>query len=107
MAKNSEQNRYLRGQFPGKVLSNREDQDWPACSPDLTVCDFFLWGHLKHQIWSQDVRLQPRNLRQLKEAIRNQCANLNPAMIRDALEIGTVHRVTECLNVNGRTFPNE
>ena len=65
--------------FPGKVLSNREDQDCPACSPNLTVCDFVLYGHLKHQICSQDVRLQQRNLRQLKEAIRNQCAYLNPA----------------------------
>jgi len=37
---------YLRGQFPGRVLSNRGDQDWPARSPDLTVCDFFLWGYL-------------------------------------------------------------
>ena len=97
---------YLRGQFPGRVLSNRGDQDWPARSPDLTVCDFYLWGYLKHQIWSQDAGNQPTNLRELKDAIRNQCANLDPAMIRQAFQ-GMVHRVRKCLHVNGSTFSNE
>jgi len=97
---------YLRGQFPGRVLSNRGDQDWPARSPDLTVCDFFLWGYLKHKIWSQDVRMQPNNVRELKEAIRNKCADLDPAMIREAFQ-GMVHRAMKCLNVNGYTFSNE
>ena len=97
---------YLRGQFPGKVLSGRGDQDWPARSPDLTVCDFFLWGYLKHQIWSQDVAQQPINLRQLKAAIVAQCRNLNPVMIRDAFE-GMANRARRCLNVNGNTFPNK
>ena len=97
---------YLSGQFPGRVLSGRGDQDWPARSPDLTVCDFFLWGHLKHQIWNRDVALQPKNLRQLKAAITAECQNLNPAMIRDAFQ-GMVNRAQKCLNVNGLTFPNE
>ena len=97
---------YLGGQFPGKVLSGRGDQDWPARSPDLTVCDFFLWGYLKHEIWRQDVRLQPTNLGQLQAAIVNQCQNLHPIMIRDAFR-AIVDRARKCLNVNGLTFPNE
>ena len=35
---------YLRGQFPGRVTSERGDWRWPPRSPDLSVCDFFLWG---------------------------------------------------------------
>ena len=62
------------------------DQDKPARSPDLIFGIFFLWGYLKHKIWSQDVRIQPRNLRDLKQAIRNKCANLDPAMIRKNIE---------------------
>ena len=44
-------NKYLRGQFPGKVVvSKRGDRGWPPGFPDLTVCDFFLWGYLKQKI---------------------------------------------------------
>jgi hypothetical protein len=30
--------------FPGYVISQRGDLSWPARSPDLNVCDYFLWG---------------------------------------------------------------
>ena len=39
--------RYLRGQFPGKVMGKRGDCPWPHRSPDLAIRDFFLWGYLK------------------------------------------------------------
>ena len=35
---------YLRGQFPGRVMSKRGDWPWPPRSPDLAVCDFFSVG---------------------------------------------------------------
>jgi len=56
---------YLRGQFLGRVISSRSDQDWPVRLPDLTVCNFFLWGYLKHQIWSQNADVLPTNLGEL------------------------------------------
>jgi len=31
----------LRRLFPGKLLSHRGDVPWPACSSDLSTCDFF------------------------------------------------------------------
>ena len=27
------------------------DHEWPPRSPDLTPCDFFLWGHVKNQVF--------------------------------------------------------
>ena len=35
---------YLRGQFPGRVMSKRGDWPWPPHSLDLAVCDFFSVG---------------------------------------------------------------
>ena len=32
----------LRRLFPGKLLSHRGDVPWPACSPDLSTCDYFV-----------------------------------------------------------------
>lgn len=37
----------LREMFPVSLISCFSDIPWPACSPDLLVNDFFLWGCLK------------------------------------------------------------
>jgi hypothetical protein len=46
-ARNSMQT--VQEMFPGHVISRNGDVAWPPCSPDLSPCDFFLWGHLKAQ----------------------------------------------------------
>ena len=35
----------LREMFPGRLISLTGDISWPARSPDLTPCDYFLWGY--------------------------------------------------------------
>ena len=55
----------LREMFPGHVNSLCGDIGWPPHSPDLTPCDFFLWGYLKPNVYEQC----PRTLEALKEAI--------------------------------------
>lgn len=37
----------LKEIFPGQLKSLRGDIAWPAHLPDLTPCDYFLWGYLK------------------------------------------------------------
>ena len=34
----------VRNLFPKHVISRYRDITWPARSPDLSACDFFLWG---------------------------------------------------------------
>ena len=96
---------YLRGRFPGKVISKRGDWPWPPRSPDLSVCDFFLWGYLKHQIWSQHNQA-PQNIRDLRTSIINAANNLQEDMIQRAFD-GMRRRVIKCINVNGNAFHNE
>ena len=48
--------RLLEENFPGKVISRRGDIQWPARSPDLTPLDFWLWGALKHRVYSTAIR---------------------------------------------------
>jgi hypothetical protein len=38
---------------------------WPARSPDLTPCDFFLWGVIKDNVYKKEAR----NLIQLQQNI--------------------------------------
>ena len=34
------------------VIGLGHDVEWPPRSPDLTPCDFFLWGYLKNKVFS-------------------------------------------------------
>jgi len=34
----------VRNLFPNHVISRYGDITWPARSPDVSACDFFLWG---------------------------------------------------------------
>jgi len=42
----------LRPLFPGHLISRYGDIEWPARSPELSVCDFYLWSHLKCVVYS-------------------------------------------------------
>jgi hypothetical protein len=39
---------------------------WPARSPALNPCDFYLWGNLKDKVYSNN----PQTLVELKQSIR-------------------------------------
>ncbi|KAK8405418.1 hypothetical protein O3P69_001754 [Scylla paramamosain] len=37
--------------FPARLVSRRDDVEWPPHSPDLSICNFFLWGYLKEKVF--------------------------------------------------------
>ena len=39
------------------------DVEWPPRSPDSTPCDFFLWGHLKNEVY----KTPPTDLQELRD----------------------------------------
>lgn len=38
--------------FGNRVIALGHGEAWPARSPDLTPCDFFLWGHIKSKVYT-------------------------------------------------------
>ena len=56
----------VRAAFPNHVISRFGDLPWPPRSPDLSMCDFYLWGFLKSRVYAA----KPRTLEELKTAIR-------------------------------------
>jgi len=42
----------LRGFFDSRVISHGCDYEWPPRSPDLTPCDFYLWGIVKDMVYA-------------------------------------------------------
>ncbi len=91
--------RYLRGQFPWRIIGKRGV--WR--SPDLGIRDFFLSGYLKHKIWNVEHDQQPTNLRQLREVIVSVRETLNQQIIQNALD-GMVSRAHRCIRSQGGAY---
>ncbi|CAB4013011.1 Hypothetical predicted protein [Paramuricea clavata] len=52
----------LQELFRNRVIAFGQPREWPPRSPDLTPCDFFLWGYLKSRVY----QTPPQNLEDLR-----------------------------------------
>ena len=82
--------------FGNRVIAIGHDVEWPPRSPDLTPCDFFLWGHLKSKVFSS----APGNLEVLRARIQQEIAALQPATIRRAV-FSMQQRCMKCIRHEG------
>nr|CAH7739049.1 unnamed protein product [Callosobruchus chinensis] len=64
--------------FPNRLISRFGDVLWPPRSPDLSICDFFLWRWLKSLVFE----VKPRTPDALMVTIRHEVSLIN----RDMLE---------------------
>jgi len=87
----------LKEMFPSRLISLRGDIGWPALSPDLTHCDFFLWGYLKAEVYKH----RPQTLKALKDAIHEKVAAIPPEMTNIMME-NFRERLRQCIANNGR-----
>lgn len=85
--------------FPNKWIGRGGPVPWPPRSPDLTAPDFFLWGMLKEKCYA-DIPTTPDDM---KQRIRNACANISRKTLRDVQE-AFKRRIRKCLEVNGHHF---
>jgi hypothetical protein len=68
--------------FPVHVISRRGYNAWPTRSPNLNVCDFFLWGYLKSKMYKK----KPRTTVDLKKNIRDEMAALSHTMLQPVMQ---------------------
>ena len=63
-------------------LGRRGPHEWPARSPDLTPCDFFLWGWVKEEVyWAK-----PRTMEKLEDQIWNVITNVPRDFLQKAVD---------------------
>ena len=86
----------LREMFPGRLISLRGDIGWPARSPDLNPCDFFLWGYLKSKVYIN----RPQTIAQLKDYILQEAAAIPTEISRRVIE-NFRKRLRKCIQSNG------
>jgi len=71
----------VRAMFPDRLISRWGDVPWSPRSPDLSMCDFFLWGYLKSGVYEG----KPRTLEELKGAIRKKIGMINQELLERAV----------------------
>ena len=86
----------LREMFPGRLISLRGDISWPARSPDLTSCDYFLWGYLKAEVFKH----RPRTPQALKDAICLEVARILHDMLDRVMRNIRIH-LQQLIDNNG------
>lgn len=86
----------LRQVFPLRLVSVRGDVEWPARSPDLSICDFFLWGYIKEKVFKH----RPHTVEELKDRIREELAAIPIEMCRRAVQNFRT-RLQECIAADG------
>ena len=66
-------------------------------SPDLSACDFFLWGYLKSKIYVR----KPRTVDDLKVSIREEIAIVPQEMLVNVMQ-NFEERLRTCVRQEGR-----
>ena len=84
--------------FGDHIVALNHNIEWPARSPDLTQCDFFLWGYLKSKVYATP----PENMNQLRDRITEEVNQLkdDPGLIRRVVKTMR-SRAQLCLRRNG------
>ncbi|KAJ4428117.1 hypothetical protein ANN_24131 [Periplaneta americana] len=82
----NEVRQFLNNRLPNRWIgrASRDDMQllsWPPRSPDITPCDFYLWGYVKDSVFVPPL---PANLPELRDSIINAIA---------AIDMDTLHRV--------------
>jgi hypothetical protein len=68
--------------FPGRVISRRGNIEWPARSPNLNACDFFLWGYRESNVYEK----KPRTTVNLKQNIKDEVEAISPTMLQQVMQ---------------------
>ena len=89
---------HLRQLFGNRVIALGHNVEWPPRSPDLTPCNFFLWGYLKGKVFAT----LPNYLNDLRNRIQQEVEILrnNPQTVRKAVQ-GMLSRSQLCLEREG------
>jgi hypothetical protein len=72
---------------------------WPARSPDLNPCDFYLWGNLKDKVCSNN----PHTLVELKQSVRETISSIEVSELK-LVSNNIFKRLEACLRAEGRHF---
>lgn len=88
---------FLDRTFPrGWIGRGSNSVPWPSRSPDLSPCDFYLWGAIKNRVYET----RPQNMDDLKSRIKKAFEEITSDTSRLVLD-SYVKRLRKCVIVSG------
>lgn len=90
----------LERKFPRRWIGLGGPWEWPPRSPDLTLCDCFLWGYMKEKVYEEP---RPQNVDELKQRIIQVAATITPEML-SAVRENLMKRIMKCFEEEGGHF---
>lgn len=90
---------YLNNNFQNHWIGLRGPIPWPARSPDITLCDFYLWGRITNMTF----RRPPEDRQDLENHLLDSFESLRNLELLNAAR-STKKRCRLCLRQNGRHF---
>ncbi|KAE9523007.1 hypothetical protein AGLY_016638 [Aphis glycines] len=76
---------------------------WPPRSPDLSVLDFFFWGHLKNEVYKE----KSNSVEELKQKIKDCCSKIKSSVLKKSTSIEVLKRLHFCLAEYGKQFEHK
>ena len=81
------------------ALKSRQGDAWAPTSPDMSACDFWLWGYLKERVYKP----LPTSMAQLKQRITDEMAQIPIEMVKEAV-YATKRRAIRMVKCKGEAF---
>ena len=75
---------------------------WPTRSPDLTPCDYFMWGFIKSKVYTRDIL----NITDIKQKITEAFTNITKPMLSDVFS-SYWYRLEKVLEFKGSHIEQE
>ena len=92
---------YLNDHFPGKWIGRNGPVEWPPRSLDLNTIDFYLWDHVKSEVYCTPITSVDELWERIVatfDAIRNRPGRLE--RVREFM----MRRLNGCVAANGQHF---
>ena len=90
----------LNHHLPRRWIGRRGHIEWPPRSPDLTVCDFFLWGALRDKVY----RHRPKTRQQLAKTIEDEIRRFTDGEMFSNSYRSFLQRCVKCVEKGGAPF---
>lgn len=93
---------FLDNTFPNRWIGRNGPVAWPPRSPDLTPCDFFLWGYMKSLVFKTPVNTREEMIVRIEQAAAT--IRGKPISLLRAVTEQWMKRAQCCITENGANF---
>lgn len=92
---------YLASEYGDRWIGRGGPVPWPPRSPDLTPCDFFLWGEIKRRVYVEEAQSRDELRAKIISAFDEVKSD---RLVLMRLKTNVLKRARLCLERNGRHF---